>query len=229
MAGISDIRRRLFGAPLNPQTRHNIALAAFFAWVGLGADGISSSCYGPEEAFRALGDHPHLGLYLALATAATVFLIALAYNQVIELFPTGGGGLHALLWVQRLFPNHFGNFVFVNARTVDSKSYGGQEDVESLKVEANSALSYSFNFCHSKGWAAKSYLSFGTDPIEEFTRLAERVEAQFSNAIFFTSNLIFEVDNLFIRLLHNQAALALQRRFHLRGMQMVILPMKLNV
>lgn len=26
-----------------------------------------------------------------LATAITVFVIALAYNQVIELFPTGGG------------------------------------------------------------------------------------------------------------------------------------------
>ena len=28
----------------------------------------------------------------ALATAATVFIIALGYNQVIQLFPTGGGG-----------------------------------------------------------------------------------------------------------------------------------------
>jgi len=89
------LRRQFFGAPLDPldqRTRHNIALVAFFAWVGLGADGISSSCYGPEEAFRALGEHTHLGLYLALATALTVFIIALAYNQVIELFPTGGGG-----------------------------------------------------------------------------------------------------------------------------------------
>ena len=67
-------------------------LVAFLAWVGLGADGLSSSCYGPEEAFLALGQYPHLGLYLAGATALTVFIIALAYNQVIELFPTGGGG-----------------------------------------------------------------------------------------------------------------------------------------
>ena len=73
--------------PLNPETRHNILLVAFFAWIGLGADGLSSSCYGPEEAFLALGSHTHLGLYLALATACTVFIIALAYNQVIELFP----------------------------------------------------------------------------------------------------------------------------------------------
>src|SRR2546430_1648921 len=95
MRALAKLRQKLFGKPLDPldtKTRRHIALVAFFAWVGLGADGISSSCYGHEEAFRALGEHTDLGLYLALATAATVFIIALAYNQVIELFPTGGGG-----------------------------------------------------------------------------------------------------------------------------------------
>ena len=78
--------------PLDPRTRHAIAVTPLLAWVGLGADGLSSSCYGPEEAFLALGQHTSLALFLALATAATVFIIALGYNQVIELFPTGGGG-----------------------------------------------------------------------------------------------------------------------------------------
>ncbi len=140
-----------------------------------------------------------------------------------------GGGLHALLWVQRMFPDHFRNFIFVNARAVDSQSFGGREDLDAMKVEANASLSYFVNFCNSKGWAAKSYLAFGTDPIDEFTRLAERVQAEFPNAIFFTSKLIFDRDNWFTQLLHNQAAMALQRRFHLRGMQMIILPMKLSV
>src|SRR5690349_2413966 len=67
-------------------------LVAFLAWVGLGADGLSSACYGPEIAFLALGQHTHLALYLAVAIALTVFIIALGYNQVIELFPSGGGG-----------------------------------------------------------------------------------------------------------------------------------------
>lgn len=78
--------------PLDPRTRHAIAVTPLLAWVGLGADGLSSSCYGPEEAFLALGQHTSLALFLALATATTVFIIALGYNQVIELFPTGGGG-----------------------------------------------------------------------------------------------------------------------------------------
>src|SRR6476620_4883116 len=92
---LSKISETLLGKRLDPfsgQTRKHIALIAFLAWVGLGADGLSSSCYGPEAAFLALGRHTHLGLYMALATAITVFVIAIAYNQVIELFPTGGGG-----------------------------------------------------------------------------------------------------------------------------------------
>src|SRR5438067_13399048 len=91
----NKIREIILGKPLDPmrsETRHSMALVAFLAWVGLGADGLSSSSYGPEETFRALGTHTHLGLYMAIATAVTVFIIALAYNQVIELFPTGGGG-----------------------------------------------------------------------------------------------------------------------------------------
>src|ERR1700737_3984395 len=92
---MKTIRAALLGAPLDPfssQTRQHIALVAFLAWIGLGADGLSSSCYGPEEAFLALGEHTHLALYMAAATALTVFVISLGYNQVIELFPSGGGG-----------------------------------------------------------------------------------------------------------------------------------------
>ena len=79
--------------PLDQNVFHKISLVAFLAWVGLGADGLSSSAYGPEEAYRALGpQYHHIALYLALATAATVFIISASYNQIIEYFPSGGGG-----------------------------------------------------------------------------------------------------------------------------------------
>lgn len=71
---------------------HKLSLAAFFAWVGLGADGLSSSCYGPAEAFRALGEYTYLAIFVAIGTAATIFIIAASYSQIIELFPSGGGG-----------------------------------------------------------------------------------------------------------------------------------------
>jgi amino acid transporter len=78
--------------PLAPDVFHKISLAAFLAWVGLGSDGLSSSCYGPEEAFLALGPHTFLALVLAALMAVTVFVISASYAQIIELFPTGGGG-----------------------------------------------------------------------------------------------------------------------------------------
>jgi amino acid transporter len=76
----------------DPGIFHKISLIAFFAWVGLGADGLSSANYGPPEAFLSLGAHRHLALYLALLTAITVITISASYSQIIELFPTGGGG-----------------------------------------------------------------------------------------------------------------------------------------
>ena len=81
-------RKNLF----DPKIHHQLALVAFFAWVGLGSDGLSSSSYGPEEAFLALGAHTHLALYLTVAMVLTVFLISASYSQIIELFPSGGGG-----------------------------------------------------------------------------------------------------------------------------------------
>lgn len=92
---MDTFKRWLFGRKLDPlskQSQKSLALTALLAWVGLGADGLSSSCYGPQEAFLALQGHTSLALYLALAIGVTVFLIALSYNQVIEIFPRGGGG-----------------------------------------------------------------------------------------------------------------------------------------
>src|SRR6266567_2376073 len=89
------IRRIIFGAPKHLQDTnlfHKMALIPVLAWVGLGADGLSSSSYGPEEAFRALGQHTYLAVFLGLATALTVFIISYAYSRIIEHFPAGGGG-----------------------------------------------------------------------------------------------------------------------------------------
>lgn len=85
----------LIGGARNPFDQsifHSMALLPFFAWVGLGADGLSSSSYGPEEAWHVLHGHPHLGLFVALGSAITVFVLSAAYSQIIELFPGGGGG-----------------------------------------------------------------------------------------------------------------------------------------
>jgi len=89
------IRHMIFGAPKHLHDTHlfhKMSLIPILAWVGLGADGLSSSAYGPEEAFKALGSHTHLALLLAVVMALTVFIISYAYSRIIEHFPHGGGG-----------------------------------------------------------------------------------------------------------------------------------------
>jgi len=76
----------------DPGIFHRMALIPFLAWVGLGADGLSSSSYGPAEAFKELGEHRYLAVGLALATAFTVIVISASYSQIVDLFPSGGGG-----------------------------------------------------------------------------------------------------------------------------------------
>jgi amino acid transporter len=76
---------------------HHMSLVALLAWVGLGADGLSSSCYGPESAFLAVKtpaglNLPCLSLFVALGTVLTIIVICISYSQIIEAFPTGGGG-----------------------------------------------------------------------------------------------------------------------------------------
>ena len=139
-----------------------------------------------------------------------------------------GVGMHTLLWVQRLFPKHFKNFIFLAAGEVDAQSYGAKETMAELQQKISNSLKYYIGFCHSHGLAAATYEVFGCDPVDELTHLTEKVAQQFPNCVFFASKLIFQHDNLLTRMLHNQTALTMQSRLHLRGMQMVILPMKVS-
>jgi amino acid transporter len=89
------LKRWVFGAPKDarePGAFHKLSLVAFLAWVGLGADGLSSSAYGPEETFRQLGEHRGLAVFLALMMMGTVIIISYGYSRIIEQFPAGGGG-----------------------------------------------------------------------------------------------------------------------------------------
>ncbi|HEY4188505.1 MAG TPA: APC family permease [Polyangia bacterium] len=91
----SRLKATLFGKARDLHDRrifHTISLIPFLAWVGLGADGLSSSAYGPEEAFKTLGTHKYLAVGLAALMAMTVLIISSAYKRIIEAFPHGGGG-----------------------------------------------------------------------------------------------------------------------------------------
>jgi amino acid transporter len=95
MHDVGRLRRLIIGPPrdvTDPSVFHRVSLVTFLAWVGLGADGLSSSAYGPEEAYKALGAHAHLSIILVAMTAITIAVISIAYSNLIQHFPGGGGG-----------------------------------------------------------------------------------------------------------------------------------------
>jgi len=92
---IKKLRTFIIGEPRNPldlNIFHKLSLISLFAWVGLGSDAMSSSSYGPQEAYLALGEHVYLAIFVAISIILTIFVISTSYSQIVELFPTGGGG-----------------------------------------------------------------------------------------------------------------------------------------
>lgn len=151
-----------------------------------------------------------------------------AATAVIMVGKHRGIGLHNLLWILRSFPEHFKNFIFLNVGVVDVESFSAKTELSAMQASSDKMLNYFVNYCQQQGLAAKGLVAFGTDPTEKLTLLSKKIMQEFPNSIFFASKLIFSKDNWITRFLHNETAITLQRRLHLLGAQLVILPMKID-
>ena len=148
-------------------------------------------------------------------------------TAVLIMHETAGSGMHTLLWIMRLFPGVYKNFVFITAGTVDADCYAHETKWQSLRRDMKAGVNYCVNYCHNHGLAATSYIAFGTDKIEKLSELTDKIIKEFPKAVFFSSKLVFENENIFNQMLHNQSSYILQRRLHNRGYNMIILPMKM--
>ncbi len=138
-----------------------------------------------------------------------------------------GVGMHTLLCILRIFPQHFKNFIFLSVGSVDVESFSGEESLKDMREKVEETLQYFVNYCQQYSIAAESYVAFGTDPVEKLSEMAEQIGEKYPNCIFFASKLIFEHDNWVTRILHNETPNTLQRQLHLQGKELVILPMKI--
>ena len=138
----------------------------------------------------------------------------------------GGIGVHALLTIQRLFPGHFRNMVFVSVGVIDAATMKGVEEVERLRTRTEDALREYVALAHRFGLAAEYRLAVGTDVLDEGEKICEAVAAQFPRAVFFLGKLIFEKERFFQRILHNETGYQLQRRLQFRGLNSMVLPVR---
>lgn len=138
-----------------------------------------------------------------------------------------GLGMYALKWLNEVFTGHFRNFIFLSVGEVDAESYGGKGALRSLQYQIENSLRYYVNYCHSHGMAATSRAAYGTDVEAELEKLVVEVVADYPNAVCLGSKLIFDNESWLISWLHNHTAIAMQRRLHLREIQMIVIPIKI--
>jgi hypothetical protein len=151
-------------------------------------------------------------------------------RDATAVFLVGGSaasGMHTFLWVQRLFPGVFKNFVFASVGEIDTEEFTDEARWHGLRKDTKASLKTYVDFCTNRGLPATYYHDYGTDVIDTLTKLTDRIVADFPRAVFFSTKLIFENENFLTQYLHNQTAYMLQKRMHSKGQNLIIMPMKL--
>jgi hypothetical protein len=138
-----------------------------------------------------------------------------------------GVGLHTLFSIVRLFSGVFKNFVFIQIGAIDADVFKGAEDIQKLKEQVAAEVQKYVDFMKANGFYAEALSSIAVDIVDEAaTNLAPKVLEKFPQSVFFGGQLVFPNDSWLIRVLHNYTVFALQRKFYLRGIPFVILPIR---
>ncbi|HVO31169.1 MAG TPA: amino acid permease, partial [bacterium] len=138
----------------------------------------------------------------------------------------GGLGIHTMLTVQRLFPGHFKNWIFVSVGVIDSATFKGQEEVDEVRSRTEKALKRYVSLARSLGLTAEYRMDIGTEAVTVAQGICAAIASEFPRAIFFAGKLVFERERWYQRILHNETAYALQRRLQLAGMNAMVLPVR---
>ena len=140
----------------------------------------------------------------------------------------GGLGLQTLKSILVNFPGIYHSFVFISVGVIDSGSFKGEEAIHQLEFETEKMLSKYVLLM--KGLGAEAHFRFGagTEVVEEGFQICKEVASEFSQTTFFTGKVIFEKEQWFDRILHNETAFSMQKRLQIAGYTMVILPAKVS-
>jgi len=177
-----------------------------------------------DALYRELGDLAEVtagaaGLPALDRTLPTAALLVASY---------GGLGIHTLLGIFRAFPGHYRQVVFISVGVVDSGEFKGEDALEELERRTQERLDRYVALASKLGVAATGRMALGTDVVETAEELCRRVAREFPKATFFSGRLIFQRDRWYQRLLHNETALAIQKRLQWAGRTMVLMPIRVR-
>jgi hypothetical protein len=140
----------------------------------------------------------------------------------------GGIGIHTVLNIFRSFPGHFKNLVFISVGVIDSGGFKGADAVEELEANTEAMLKR-YRAVGTELTVPSEYrFSVGTDAVAEAEKLCLAVMRDFPVVTFFGGKVVFERERWYQRLLHNETALAIQKRLYWAGATMVVLPARVT-
>jgi K+ transporter len=140
-----------------------------------------------------------------------------------------GVGVHTLLSIVRSFPGLYKSFVFVSVAVIDQGAFKGEEGLADLQKYAEQSLRQYVQLARRLGFPAEYRMGVGTDVVESATKLCRGVSHEFPHSTVFSGQLSFRLEKLYHRVLHNEAAFAIQRRLQWSGITNVILPIKVTM
>jgi hypothetical protein len=140
----------------------------------------------------------------------------------------GGVGIHTVLNILRVFPGHFKNLVFLSVGVIDSGEFKGENAIEDLRRRTREMQENYLCLADSLGVPAAARMTVGTEAVEGAEKLCLEVSREFPHLVFFAGKMIFQREAWYHRLLHNETALAVERRLRWMGKTMVTLPVRVQ-
>ncbi len=117
----------------------------------------------------------------------------------------------------------------VSIAVVDSDTFKGVREVESLERRTQEQLDRYVRFARTLGLPARGDYAVGTEVAVEAEELGRRMLDRYPRALVVAGQLIFEEDTAWTRTLHNETAFLIQRRLQHAGVPMIVLPVRLNL
>jgi hypothetical protein len=140
----------------------------------------------------------------------------------------GGLGIHTFMNVFRYFPGHYHNLVFLSVGVVDTGEFKGEGSVDKLRERTEHTLEKYVELAHGQGIPATYRYGVGTDVVDELEGLCLGVAKDFPLITFFAGKVVFQKETWYQPLLHNETAIALQKRLHWNGHVLVVMPAKVQ-
>ncbi len=140
-----------------------------------------------------------------------------------------GMGIHSFLAIHKSFPGYFKNFVFLTVGVIDTDRFKGVAEINDMKELLQRDLYRYVDLANKMGFYAESHLTLETDVTEGLEFLCQAERSKWPRKMFFTGQLVFERETIWNRMLHNQTAFALQRQLLFKGLEVVILPIRVRL